>query len=106
MARIYRQITGYASKPLGLELQTEAGSSILKLAIAVLGTMGTIKMVMAEKKLKGGIPEPFNFGSVQVYYHAVADRLGAGSNRSISAFDFHKAEAAGSKGWISFSYGA
>ena len=68
--------------------------------------MGTIKMVMAEKKLKGGIPEPFDFGSVQVYYHAVADRLGAGSNRSISAFDFHEAEAAGSKRWMGFSYGA
>jgi hypothetical protein len=68
--------------------------------------MGAIKVVMTEKELKGGIPESFDFGGVQVYYHAVADRLGAGSNRSISAFDFHEAEAAGSKGWISFSYGA
>ena len=59
----------------------------MKLAVAVLETMGAIEVVMTEKKLKGGIPEPFDFGSVQVYYHAVADRLGAGSNRSISAFD-------------------
>jgi hypothetical protein len=36
----------------------------LKLAIAVFGTMGAIEMVMAEKKLKGGIPEPFDFGGV------------------------------------------
>jgi len=63
-------------------------------------------MVVAEKKLKSGIPEPFDFGGVQVYYHAIADRLSAGSNWSISAFDFHKAEAAGSKRWIGFSYGA
>jgi hypothetical protein len=92
MARIYRYITGYAFKPLRLELQTKAGSSILKLAVSVLGTMGAIKVVMTEKELKGGIPEPLDFG--------------AGSNWSISAFDFHKAEAAGSKRWIGFSYGA
>jgi hypothetical protein len=68
--------------------------------------MGAIKVVMAEKKLKGGIPEPFYFWGVQVYYHAVADRLGAGSNRSISAFDFHETKAAGSKRWMGFPYGA
>ena len=60
---------------------------------------------MAEKKLKGGISEPFDFWCVQVYYHAVADRLGAGCNRVISAFDFHEAESAGSKGGGGFSYG-
>ena len=68
--------------------------------------MGTIEVVMAEKKLKGGIPEPFDFGGVQVYYHTIADRLGAGSNRSISAFDFYEAEAAGGKRLMGFSYGA
>jgi hypothetical protein len=68
--------------------------------------MGAIEVVMAEKKLKGGVPEPFDLGGVQVYYHAVTGWLGAGSNRSISAFNFHKAEAAGSKLWIGFSYGA
>ncbi len=92
-------------KPLRLQLQTKAGSSILKLAVPVLGTVGAIEVVMAEKKLKSGIPEPFDFWGVQVYYHAISDRLGAGGNWSISAFDFHKAEAAGSKRWISFSYG-
>jgi hypothetical protein len=78
----------------------------LKLAVAVLETMGAIEVVMTEKKLKGGVPEPFDFWCVQVYYHTIADRLGAGSNRSISAFDFHKAEAAGGKRWMSISYGA
>jgi len=82
------------------------GSSILKLAIAVLGTMGAIEVVMTEKKLKGGVSEPFDFGGVQVYYHAVAGWLGAGGNRSISAFDFHKTEAAGGKRWMGVSYGA
>jgi hypothetical protein len=68
--------------------------------------MGAIEVVMTEKKLKSGIPEPFDFGRVEMYRYAVFDRLGAGSNRSTSAFDFHKAEAAGSKRWIGFSYGA
>jgi len=68
--------------------------------------MGAIKVVMGKEKLKCGIPESFDFGGVQMYCHAIADRLGAGSNRSISAFDFHKAEAAGSKRRIGFSYGA
>ena len=78
----------------------------MKLAVPVLGTIGAIKVVMTEKKLKSGIPEPFDFGHVEMYRHAVFDRLGAGSDRSTSAFDFHKAEAAGSKRWIGFSYGA
>jgi hypothetical protein len=68
--------------------------------------MGTIEVVMAEKKLKGGIPEPFDPWSVQVYHHAVTNWLGAGSNRGISAFNFHKAEATGSKRRNGFSYGA
>jgi hypothetical protein len=67
--------------------------------------MGAIEMVVAEKKLEGGVPEPFDLGSVQMYYHAIADRLGAGGNRSISAFDFHEAEAAGSKLRMGFPYG-
>jgi hypothetical protein len=78
----------------------------LKLAVPVFGTIGAIKVVMAEKKLKSSIPESLDFWGVQVYYHPVADRLSAGGNWSISAFDFHKAEAAGSKRWIGFSYGA
>ena len=61
---------------------------------------------MAEKKLKGGISEPFDFWCVQVYYHAIADRLGAGCNWGASTFDFHKAEPAGSKGSGGLSYGA
>jgi len=61
---------------------------------------------MTEKKLKGGISEPFDFWCVQVYYHTVADRLGTGCNRVVSAFDFHKAEPAGSKRSGGFSYGA
>lgn len=60
---------------------------------------------MAEKKLKGSIAEPFDFVGIQVYCYAIADRLSAGGNRSISAFDFHKAEATGSKRCIIFSYG-
>ena len=78
----------------------------MKLAVPVLGTIGAIKVVMSKEKLKCGIPEPLDFGRVEMYRHAVFDRLGAGSNRSTSAFDFHKAEAAGSKRWIGFSYGA
>jgi hypothetical protein len=68
--------------------------------------MGAIEMVVAEKKLKGGIPEPFDFWSVQVYYHTIAGWLGAGSNRGISAFDFNEAEATGRKRRNGFSYGA
>ena len=69
----------------------------MQLTISILGTIGAIKVVMAEKKLKSGVPEPFDFGGVQMHYHAFADRLSACSNRSISAFDFYEAEAAGSK---------
>jgi uncharacterized protein YidB (DUF937 family) len=65
--------------------------------------MGAIEVVMAEKELKGGIPEPFDFLGVQVYHNAVANWFSAGSNRSISAFDFNEAEATGSKGCNSFS---
>jgi hypothetical protein len=68
--------------------------------------MGTIKVVMTKKKLKGGVPEPSDFGSVQVYYHAVTYRLSAGGNRGISAFDFNETEAAGSKRRSGFSYAA
>lgn len=78
----------------------------MKLAVPVLGTIGAIKVVMTEKKLKSGIPEPFDFGRVEMYRHAVFDRLGAGSDRGIPAFDFYETEAAGSKRWIGFSYGA
>jgi hypothetical protein len=39
-------------------------------------------------------------------YHAIADRFSAGSNRSISAFNFYEAEAAGGKRLMGFSYGA
>jgi hypothetical protein len=59
--------------------------------------MGAIEVMMAEKKLEGGIPEPFDFWSVQVDSHAVGDRLSASGNRCASAFDFHEAETAGSK---------
>jgi len=68
--------------------------------------VGAIEVVMTEKKLKGGVTESFDFGGVQVYYHAIADRLSAGSKRGASAFDFHKAETAGSKRRDSLSYGA
>jgi hypothetical protein len=67
--------------------------------------MGAIEMVVAEKKLKGGVPEPFDFWSVQVYCHAVTNWFGASSNWSISAFDFNEAEATGSKRRNGFSYG-
>jgi hypothetical protein len=46
---------------------------------------------MAEKKLKGSVPEPFDFWSVQVNYHAIAGWLSAGSDGSILAFDFYEA---------------
>ena len=61
---------------------------------------------MAEKKFKGGVPEPFDLGGVQVHCHAIADRLGTCCNRRVSAFDFHKAETAGSKRRNGLSYGA
>ena len=77
----------------------------MKLAVAVLETMGAIEVVMTEKKLKGGVPEPFDFWCVQVYYHTIADRLGAGSNGGASTFNFHKAKATRSKGRAGFSYG-
>jgi len=78
----------------------------LKLAVSVLGTIGAIKAMMAEKKLEGGISESFNLRGVQVNYHAIADRLGAGGDRGASAFYFYKAEAAGSKRCNGFSYSA
>jgi hypothetical protein len=93
-------------KSLRFEFQTKAGGSLLKLAVPVFGAMGAIEVVMAEEKLKSSIPEPLDFWGVKVYYHPVADRLSAGGNWSISAFYFHKAEAARSKRWIGFSYGA
>ncbi len=78
----------------------------MKFAVPVLGTMGAIKVMMAEKKLEGGIPELFDFWSIQVDNHAIADRLSAGGNRCASAFDFHEAETAGSKRRNGFSYSA
>ncbi len=61
---------------------------------------------MTEKKLEGGIPEPFDLRGIQVDYHAIADGLGAGCYWSTSAFDFNKTEPAGSKRSGGFSYGA
>jgi len=78
----------------------------LKLTVTVFGTIGAIEVVMTEKKLKGGISKPFDFWRVQMYYHAVSDRLRAGCNRCISAFDLDEAEAAGGKRGGGFSYGA
>ena len=51
-------------KSLRLQLQTKARGGILKLAVAVLGTVGAIEIVMAEKKLKSGIPKSFDFWGV------------------------------------------
>jgi hypothetical protein len=62
--------------------------------------------MMAEKELKGGSSEPFDFRGVQVNRHAIPDRLSAGSNRGASAFDFYKAKTAGGKRRSGFSYGA
>ena len=78
----------------------------MKFAVPVFGTIGAIEMMMAEQKLEGGISEPFDLRCVQMYNHAIADRLGAGGNRGTSAFYFHKAEAAGGKRRDSFSYSA
>jgi hypothetical protein len=78
----------------------------LKLAVSVFGTIGAIEVMMAEKKLKGSIPEPFDLWGIQVDNHAIADRLSAGGDRCASALDFHEAEAAGSKRRNGFSYGA
>jgi len=94
------------SESLRLQFQTKARGCILKLAVSVFGAMGAIEVMMTEKKLKGGIPEPFDLRGVQVYYHSIADRLGTGCDRGISAFDFHKAETAGSKRRNGFSYSA
>jgi len=41
----------------------------------------------------------------EISYLVVADRFGAGSNRSISIFELYEAQAAGSKRWLGFSYG-
>lgn len=78
----------------------------MKLAVSVLGTMGAIEVMMAEKKLKGSISEPFDFWGIQVNSHAIADWLGTCGDRGASAFDFHKAETTGSKRRNGFSYSA
>jgi len=78
----------------------------LKLAVTVFGTIGAIEVVMTHKKLKGSISQPFDFRCVQMYYHAISDRLGASCNRCIFAFDLYEAEAAGGKRGGGFSYGA
>jgi len=78
----------------------------LKFTVTVFGTIGAIEVVMAHKKLKGGISKPFNFWRVQMYCHTISDRLGAGCNRCISAFDLHEAEATGGKRGGGFSDGA
>ena len=78
----------------------------MKLAVSVFGTVGAIEVMMAEKKLEGGISKPFDLRSVQVNYHVVTDRLGAGCDRGIPALDFHEAEATGSKRRGGFSYSA
>jgi hypothetical protein len=59
--------------------------------------------MVAEQKHKGGISKSLNFWRIQVYYHAIADRLSASGNGGTSAFYFHKAEAAGSEGRAGFS---
>lgn len=41
-----------------------------------------------------------------MHYHAIADRLSAGSNGGTSAFYFDETETAGSKGCAGFSDGA
>ena len=61
---------------------------------------------MAKQQLKSGISKPANFGCVKVNCHAVANRLGAGGDRRIPAFNFDKAEPAGSKRRAGSSYGA
>jgi hypothetical protein len=78
----------------------------LQPAGSVFGAIGAVEVMVAEKKLKCGIPEPFDFRGVQVHRHAVSDRLGAGSNRGASAFDFYKAKTAGSKRRGGFSNSA
>jgi len=106
MTRIYRQVPRYAFESLRFQFQAKARGRILKFAVPVLGTMGAIEVMMAEKKLEGGIPEPFDFWGIQVDNHAITDRLSAGGDRGASAFDFHEAETAGSKRRNGFSYSA
>jgi hypothetical protein len=78
----------------------------LQPAVSVFGAIGAIEIMMAEQKLKSGISQSFNFWRIQVYYHAIADRLSARGDRGAPAFYFHKAETAGSKGCGCFSNGA
>lgn len=40
-----------------------------------------------------------------MHHHAIADWLGAGGDRVVSALYFHKAESTGSKWRAGFSYG-
>jgi hypothetical protein len=79
--------------------------SFLQSAVFIFGTIDAIKIMMAEKKLESGISQSFDFRGVQMYYHAIADRLSTRSDGSVSAFYFHKAETAGSKRRDGFSYG-
>ena len=81
------------------------GGSFLQSAVFIFGTVGAIEVMMAEKKLESGISQSFNFGCIEMYYYAIADRLGAGSNGGASTFNFHKAKATRSKGCAGFSYG-
>ncbi len=75
-----------------LQFQTEARSNTLQLAVSVFGTIATIEVVVTQEKLESRIPEPLGSGGVEMDCHAVADCLGASSNRDTSPRDLHKTE--------------
>lgn len=46
----------YVPESFRLQFQAKVKGCILKFAVSVLGTIGAIEVMMAEKKLEGGIP--------------------------------------------------
>jgi len=106
MAVIHRQRPGDATVPLQLQLESLVRGNPLQLAVPVFGTIAAVKVMMREKKLKGGTAEPLRFGGGGMDHHAVFDKYAAGSHRRPSAFHLNAAEAAAAEGQIGFPDGA
>jgi hypothetical protein len=106
MAVIHGQCLRDAPVSLQLQLESLVRGNPLQLAVPVLGAIAAVKVMMRDKKLKGGTAESLRLGGGGMHHHAVFDKYAAGSHRRPSALNLNEAEAAAAEGQNGFPDGA
>lgn len=105
-AGVYGQVSGYSPETVCPELESKVSGYPLKFAGAVPGTGTAISPATGEYQFESGADNPVYTRASGINYHALLDRLGAGSHQFITACDLYKAQATGSKRLLKFTKGA